>query len=482
MNLADLMPSGATVTGDVDGIEIVAITADSRQAADGVLFAAMPGTRVDGAHFVPDALANGAAAVLAADSAVLDDCPVPVVRSSDPRRALALMAAKFYGRQPENAVAVTGTSGKTSVADFTRQIFGALGHQAASMGTIGIVRPDGGVYGSLTTPDPVTLHGVIAGLADDGVTHLAFEASSHGLDQRRLDGVVLKAAAFTNLGRDHLDYHPTVEHYLAAKRRLFDTLLPEGAAAVINSDDPHAQEFLEAARQRKQSVLTVGHADGTSLQLLASEPSGFTQQIRFSHGGREHTATLNLIGTYQASNALMAAGLALACDEEPAAVFAALHELAGVSGRLEVVGEAHGATIVVDYAHKPDALSAALDALRPFAPGRLISVFGCGGDRDPGKRPIMGRISADKADLTIITDDNPRTEDPAAVRAAILGSAPGAEEIPDRFEAIASAISRARPGDVVLIAGKGHETGQIVGDKVLPFSDHEAVAAVLREF
>ena len=350
------------------------------------------------------------------------------------------------------------------------------------MGTIGIVRPDGGVYGSLTTPDPVTLHGVIAGLADDGVTHLAFEASSHGLDQRRLDGVALKAAAFTTLGRDHLDYHPSVDHYLAAKRRLFDTLLPEGAGAVINMDDAHAKDILEAARARRQAIISIGQSENATLQLLSSEPRGFAQQIRFRHDGQDGTATLNLIGTYQASNALTAAGLALACGEPPAEVFAVLEDLTGVCGRLEVAGEAYGATIVIDYAHKPDALAAALDALRPFVRNRLISVFGCGGDRDPGKRPIMGQISAERADVTIVTDDNPRTEDAAAVRAAILRAAPDAEEIPDRFEAIASAISRAREGDVVLIAGKGHETGQIVGDQILPFSDHEAVAAVLREF
>lgn len=494
MNLADLLASDLTVTGDFTGIDIAdvdiaAMTADSRQVAPGTLFAALPGSNVDGARFIPAALAAGAAAVLVAADADVADCPVPLLRAADPRRALALMAARFYVRQPPTAVAVTGTSGKTSVAEFARQIFAGLGHRAASLGTIGVVRPDGGVYGALTTPDPVTLHRMIAELADENITHLAFEASSHGLDQRRLDGVNLSAAAFTNLGRDHLDYHPTVEHYLAAKLRLFDTLLPAGAGAVVNIDDAHAEAVTAIAAARGLPLITVAAAPGSAasgsdatLQLVASEPDGFAQRLRFRHAGTEHQVVLNLIGTYQASNALLAAGLALACNEAPERVFAALPALTGVTGRLEVVGEIHGATIVVDYAHKPDALTAALTALRPFAANRLICVFGCGGDRDPGKRPIMGRISADMADVTIVTDDNPRTEDAGRVRAAILAAAPDAREIADRHEAIAAAIAMAAPGDVVLIAGKGHETGQIVADRTLPFSDHEAVAAVLREY
>ena len=482
MKLADMMPAEAKIPVGAGDLDVVGMTSDSRHVEPGMLFAALAGYQFDGTRFVQAAVNSGAIAVLAAGDAALDDCAVPIVRADDPRRALALAAANFYGRQPDIAVAVTGTSGKTSVAEFTRQIFAGLGCQAASMGTIGIVKPDGGVYGSLTTPDPVTLHGVIAGLADDGVTHLAFEASSHGLDQRRLDGVRLCAGAFTNLGRDHLDYHPTVEHYLAAKLRLFDTLLPEGAAAVVNIDDKHSDAVMAACQAQKLEILTVGQQALARLQLLSAVPDGFAQDIEFAFNGRAHQCKLNLMGTYQASNALVAAGLALSLGNEPDAVFEQLEQLRGVTGRLEVVGEVHGATIVIDYAHKPDALDAALTALRPFVTNRLVSVFGCGGDRDPGKRPIMGQISQEKADLTIITDDNPRTEAPEAIRAEILLTAKDATEIGDRYMAIATAISQAQPGDVILIAGKGHETGQIVGDEVLSFSDYEAVAAILREY
>ena len=482
MKLADMMPAEAKIPVGAGDLEVIGMTSDSRQIEPGMLFAALAGSQFDGAKFVQAAIKSGAIAVLAASDATLDDCAVPVVRADDPRRVLALSAANFYGRQPDVAVAVTGTSGKTSVAEFTRQIFAGLGCQAASMGTIGIVKPDGGVYGSLTTPDPVTLHGVIAGLADDGVTHLAFEASSHGLDQRRLDGVQLRAGAFTNLGRDHLDYHPTVDAYLAAKLRLFDTLLPEGAAAVVNIDDEHSDTVIAACQTQKLKVMTVGQESTAQLRLLSAIPDGFSQDIEFSFKGQTYQSKLSLMGTYQASNALVAAGFALALDYQPDIVFEQLAKLRGVTGRLEVVGEVHGATVVIDYAHKPDALDAALAALRPFVTNRLISVFGCGGDRDPGKRPIMGRISQDKADITIITDDNPRTEAPEAIRAEILATAKNATEIGDRYMAIATAISQAQPGDVILIAGKGHETGQIVGDEVLSFSDHEAVAAILREY
>ena len=482
MKLSDLLPQDVTLSGDGEAIDVTAMTADSREVTAGALFAALPGSRADGMKFIPEAIAAGAAAVLVGEAANVGDVAVPVIRARDPRRALALMAARFYGRQPATAVAVTGTSGKTSVAEFTRQIFAGLGHRASSLGTIGIVRPDGGVYGSLTTPDPVTLHAVIAGLADDDVTHLAFEASSHGLDQRRLDGVTLTAAAFTNLGRDHLDYHPTVEHYLASKLRLFDTLLPEGGGAIVNADDPHAARIAEIAQRRNLRLLTVGSNADDGLQLITSQPVGFGQTVGFRYAGQEYTVELGLIGAYQASNALVAAGLAIATGEAAEAVFQTLESLQGVVGRLEVVGEIHGATIVIDYAHKPDAMESALNALRPFVAGRLINVFGCGGDRDPGKRPLMGQISAERADVTIITDDNPRSEDPEQVRAQILAAVPDATEIEGRYEAIAAAIAMAGPGDVVLIAGKGHETGQIVGDRVLPFSDHEAVAAILREF
>ena len=383
--------------------------------------------------------------------------------------------------QPPVAVAVTGTSGKTSVVEFTRQIFAASGKAAASVGTIGIVKPDGGRYGSLTTPDPVSLHRTLADLHRDGVTHLAFEASSHGLDQHRLDGVALTAAAFTNLGRDHLDYHPDAEAYFQAKLRLFTELLKPDQTAVINADGAVANRVAEAARARGLNVFTTGK-NGRDIRLLNAERVGFTQRLTIEAAGETFDVPLPLIGDYQVENALVAAGLAIAAGIEPRAAISALATLKGVPGRLEIVGETNGGLVVVDYAHKPEALEAALSGVRPFVTGKLICVFGCGGDRDRGKRPIMGRIAAEKADIIVVTDDNPRSEDPAAIRAEILADCPGAREIGDRRAAIDWAVAEARTGDVVLIAGKGHETGQIVGDTVLPFSDHDvARAAIARE-
>lgn len=486
MKLAELIqpadPLGLRVDeSSLAGIEVSALTADSRAVQPGTLFAALPGSRVDGRSFIAAAVEAGAAAILTTVDGAEGVTAVPVLRSPDPRRMLALMAARFYGRQPETAVAVTGTSGKTSVVEFTRQLFAAQGHAAASVGTIGVVRPDGSVYGALTTPDPVTLSALLAGLADDGVTHVAFEASSHGLDQRRLDGVQLAAAGFTNLGRDHLDYHATTEDYFAAKLRLFDTLLSETGTAVVNIDDAYGPRVVEVARRRGQRVLTTGCSPGADIRLVAAERDGFLQNLTIAFDGAEYHASLNLIGTYQASNALVAAGLVLATDAPAGGVFGELANLRGVLGRLEVVGSVRGAPVVIDYAHKPDALEAALEALRPFASGRLICVFGCGGDRDRGKRPIMGAIARDKADLTILTDDNPRSEDPDSIRAEIAAAHPEARNVGDRLAAITEAIAEGGPGDVILVAGKGHETGQIVGDQVLAFSDHEAVASVLRE-
>ncbi|HEX5958174.1 MAG TPA: UDP-N-acetylmuramoyl-L-alanyl-D-glutamate--2,6-diaminopimelate ligase, partial [Hyphomicrobiaceae bacterium] len=409
------------------------------------------------------------------------DCRVPVVVSADPRRALALMAARFYGVQPETIVAVTGTSGKTSVADFARQIFAALGHKAASLGTIGLVTPDARRYGSLTSPDPVTLHRTLADLAQSGVTHTALEASSHGLDQHRVDGLQLKAAAFTNLGHDHLDYHPSVEAYLGAKLRLFSEVLPPDGIAVVNADCEQAPEVIAAARHAGRKATTVGKA-GDTLKLEAVERERFAQRLRIRYAGKATDVRLPLLGAYQAGNALLAAGLALATGEAGERVLPALEKLDGVKGRLEVMGLVRGGLVVIDYAHKPDALAAALTALRPFAPGRLICVFGCGGDRDTAKRPIMGQIASALADTVIVTDDNPRSEDPKAIRAAILaGTGRSAREIGDRAEAIAAGARLLGAGDVLLVAGKGHETGQIVGDTVLPFSDHEVVRALLTE-
>jgi UDP-N-acetylmuramoyl-L-alanyl-D-glutamate--2,6-diaminopimelate ligase len=395
------------------------------------------------------------------------------------RRTLALAAAKFFARQPDTIAAVTGTSGKTSVAAFTRQIWAALGLQAASIGTVGVVSPKTETYGSLTTPDPVELHRTLDALAGDGVTHLALEASSHGLDQHRLDGVRIAAGAFTNLSRDHLDYHPTIEAYLAAKLRLFDELISAGGTAVIDVDDGYAGPVVAAANKRGLKVMTVG-AQGDDIKLVDGAIDGFAQVVTLAHGGHTYKIKLPLVGGFQLQNAAVAAGLAIATGAEPTRVFAALAQLTGAKGRLEMVGTRNGAPIFIDYAHKPDALAKALAALRPYASGRLVVVFGAGGDRDMGKRPIMGRIAAENADRVIVTDDNPRSENPAAIRAAILAAAPGATEIGDRAQAIRAAIADLQSGDVLLIAGKGHETGQIIGGRVVPFSDHEAVAAALQ--
>ena len=377
---------------------------------------------------------------------------------------------------------MTGTSGKTSVAAFTRQIWERLGHVSASIGTIGLVSPKRTVYGSLTTPDPIALHRQLDEIARDGVTHLAFEASSHGLDQFRLDGVRIGAGGFTNLSRDHMDYHPDVAHYLAAKLRLFRDLVAPGGAAVISADHDCSAEAIDAARSRHLRIIAVGRkVDGTGegIRLVEAFIEGFAQQLTLEHRGRKYTIRLPLVGEFQIENALVAAGLAIGTGSESDAVFASLEHLEGAKGRLERVGERNGAPIFVDYAHKPDALAKALQALRPYAKRKLVVILGAGGDRDPGKRPIMGAIAAENADQVIVTDDNPRSEDPATIRAAILAAAKGASEIGDRAEAIRAGIAALQPGDALLIAGKGHEIGQIVGDKTLPFSDHEAVATAL---
>jgi UDP-N-acetylmuramoyl-L-alanyl-D-glutamate--2,6-diaminopimelate ligase len=480
MKLHMLVGPETAVPSGCGSTEIAGLTADSRAVMPGWLFAALRGASANGAEFVNDAIARGAAAVLAEDGALKAPVPVPLLTSPRPRRALALMAARFYGAQPTTAVAVTGTSGKTSVADFARQIFAALGHKAASLGTIGLVTAEGRFYGSLTSPDPVALHGTLAQLAHDGVSHVALEASSHGLDQHRLDGLRLRAAAFTNLGHDHLDYHPSVEAYLAAKLRLFTEVLPPDGIAVVNADAERAKDVIAAARRAGRGVMTVGRA-GETLALEALAPDGFAQLTRVRHAGRNVDIHLPLLGAYQAGNALVAAGLAMASGEQADRVLPLLAKLEGVKGRLEVMGLVRGGLVAIDYAHKPDALAAALAALRPFAPGRLVCVFGCGGDRDRAKRPIMGRIAAEMADTVIVTDDNPRTEKAHTIREEILAGAPGAREIADRAEAIRAGARLLRPGDVLLIAGKGHETGQTVGDKVLPFSDHEVVRALITE-
>ncbi len=480
MILSDLLPEEAARAPRLATTNVSGLTADSRKVEHGFAFFAIPGRKADGLQFVPQAVAKGAAVIVAerAPSALADG--VTFIRAANVRRALALAAARFFSRQPATIAAITGTSGKTSVAAFTRQIWQALGQAAASIGTIGVVSPRGESYGSLTTPDPVELHRTLAVLAEEGVTHLAMEASSHGLDQFRLDGVRVRAGAFTNLSRDHLDYHPTLDAYLQAKLRLFSELVPPGGGAVIVADREPAERVIATAKARALEVFTVGrHGDG--IRLVETKIDGFAQRLTLEQAGRRYAVRLPLVGTFQVENALVAAGLAIVTGSEAAAVFATLEGLRGAKGRLDLAGEKDGAPIFVDYAHKPDALAKTLEALRPFASRRLIVVFGAGGDRDPGKRALMGAAAAARADRVIVTDDNPRSEDPAAIRAAILSAAPGAIEIGDRATAIRQAIAELRRGDVLVIAGKGHESGQIVGERVLPFSDHDEVVAALEE-
>ena len=453
---------------------------DSRKVTGDDVFVALAGARADGARFIMDAVGHGAVAIVSGGQRPADlPAGVAFAQVDDPRRALALAAAKIHPRQPKTIVAVTGTSGKSSVADFTRQIFQALGHESASVGTIGVVTSKGADYGSLTTPDPLSLHASFDRLGGDGVTHLAMEASSHGLDQRRLDGVRLSAGAFLNLGRDHLDYHPSVEDYLAAKLRLWE-LLPDGAPVVINRDEPYAEEAAQAAAKAGHPIIGIGRK-GETLTLLRNERDGFSQRLTVGFDGQELAVALPLVGDFMAGNALVAAGLAIATGEDKAASLQAISGLAGVAGRLERVGEANGGLVVVDYAHKPDALAAVLTTLRPYATGRLICVFGCGGDRDKGKRPLMGAIAAEKADIAVVTDDNPRSEDPATIRAEIMAASPKLREIGDREEAINAAVKMLKPGDLLVVAGKGHESGQIIGDRTLPFSDHDVVRKALSE-
>jgi UDP-N-acetylmuramoyl-L-alanyl-D-glutamate--2,6-diaminopimelate ligase len=480
MKLRDLFSDESRIDTRAGTIDVSGLATDSRVVKPGDLFFALAGAKTDGARFIGAAVAAGAVAI--AGDHPPQHLAVPFVTTANPRRALALAAAKFHSRQPPIIVAVTGTSGKTSVAAFTRQIWQGLGHVSASIGTIGLVSPKRTVYGSLTTPDPVALHRQLDEIARDGVTHLAFEASSHGLDQYRLDGVRIAAGGFTNLSRDHMDYHPDVAHYLNAKLRLFRDLIPPGGAAVISADHDCSGEVIDAARRRGLRLLTVGargDGAGEGIRLVEAGIDGFAQKLTLEHRGKKIPVRLPLVGGFQVENALVSAGLAIATGSEAQAVFASLEHLEGAKGRLERVGERNGAPIFVDYAHKPDALAKALQALRPYAKRKLVVVFGAGGDRDAGKRPLMGAIASENADSVIVTDDNPRSEKPEAIRAAILNAAKGAREIGDRAQAIRAAIEELQQGDALLIAGKGHETGQIIGDKTLHFSDHEAVASAL---
>ena len=480
MRLGDLLPEiGAG--HPAASVLVAGLSVDSRSVRPGEVFFAVPGTKSDGLAFAADAAAAGAVAVVAASAVPGGSVAgVPVVVVADVRAALSRAAAAMYRRQPGTIVAVTGTAGKSSVVDFCRQIWTALGHEAASLGTLGVTRADGVSYGSLTTPDPITLHRTLDGLASDGVTHLAMEASSHGLDQRRLDGVRIAAAGFTNLGHDHLDYHPTMEADFAAKMRLIDALLPRGCPVVVAMDGDWAERAARHAEANGRRVFGVGRT-GRDLRLVDTREVGGSRQLTLEMAGRRHDTTFPLVGDFQVSNALVAAGLVIVTGGTADDAIAALAGLKGVPGRLERCGSARGGLVMVDYAHKPEALRHALCALRPWARGRLICVFGCGGDRDRAKRPAMGRIAAELADIVIITDDNPRSEDPAAIRASILEAAPGAIEIGDRREAIRHAIGMIAAGDVVLVAGKGHEPGQIVGSTVYPFDDRDEVRAMLSE-
>ncbi|MDX5594031.1 UDP-N-acetylmuramoylalanyl-D-glutamyl-2,6-diaminopimelate--D-alanyl-D-alanine ligase [Pseudovibrio sp. SPO723] len=476
----------AELPENAGALDVQGLTADSRGIGPGFLFAALSGAKTDGLSFAAQAAEKGAIAILVDADRVeearkLVPAEVAVLGAPDARHELALMAAAFSGAQPDTMVAVTGTSGKTSVSEFVRQIFTFAGNKSASLGTLGVVTSDGQSYGGLTTPDPVKLHEGLAQLAKDGVTHAAMEASSHGLDQHRLDGVWLVSAGFTNLGRDHMDYHPTVEDYLQAKLRLFREVLPDGAAVVVDPEAPFGDRVVAVAEERGLPLFTVG-ANGEGLKLVSDKPEGFGQLLELQCDGETHSVMLPLAGEFQVSNALVAAGLAITAGVEPRVAIEALATLKGAPGRIEHVGtKANGGLVFVDYAHKPDALENVLAALRPFTKGRLISVFGCGGDRDKGKRPLMGEISGRLADISIVTDDNPRTEDPQQIRNEILDACPTALEIGDRAEAIRRGIELLGEGDILCVAGKGHETGQIVGADVLPFSDHDAIRDALAE-
>jgi UDP-N-acetylmuramoyl-L-alanyl-D-glutamate--2,6-diaminopimelate ligase len=474
------MPCGPAVEGRPDD-GFAGLTSDSREVKPGFLFAALAGTRADGASFVAEAVARGAVAILGTPS-LRDDVErlgVRFIADANPRKRLAEIAALHFHGQPRAIAAITGTNGKTSVSVFLRQIWQHEGWVAASLGTIGLITNDRCDALKHTTPDAITLHRLLAQLKTEGVSHLALEASSHGLDQYRLDGVRIAAAGFTNITRDHLDYHADFAHYIAAKLRLFELVAPGGVAAV-NADAPHADEFVRLARARKLKLATVG-SRGDALRLVSRIPQGEGQALEITREGATHRVLLPLVGDFQAANALLAAAIAIALGSDPRGVFAALARLRGAPGRLEKVAwTQEGAPVYVDYAHTPDALETVLKALRPHVTGRLHLVFGCGGDRDRGKRPLMGAVAARFADVAIITDDNPRTEEPAAIRRAIRAGGPDAGEIGDRGEAIRSAIAALGRGDALVIAGKGHESGQVVGDAVRPFLDRdEAVSAAL---
>ncbi|HEY2444416.1 MAG TPA: UDP-N-acetylmuramoyl-L-alanyl-D-glutamate--2,6-diaminopimelate ligase [Rhizomicrobium sp.] len=459
------------------------LASDSRAVGPGYLFAALPGTRTDGADFVADAIRRGAVAILGCPPlrAEVEKHGVQFIADENPRRRLAEIAAEHFGAQPRVVAAVTGTNGKTSVCVFLRQLWERRRLRAASIGTIGVVAPSGTAMLAHTTPDAIETQRLLARLACEGVTHVALEASSHGLDQFRLDGVDIAAAAFTNLTRDHLDYHGNFENYFAAKLRLFGELIAPGGLAVVNADAEGVERFVAAAQARDLRLLTVGET-GCELRIQSRAPHPEGQSLRIAFAGRTHDVELPIVGAFQASNACVAAGLAIGLGEAPEEIFAALSGLRGAPGRLEKVAVAHrGAAIYVDYAHTPDALESVLTALRPHVAGKLRLVFGCGGDRDRGKRPVMGAIAARLADDAIVTDDNPRSEDAAGIRREILAGCPGATEIGERAEAIRAGVAALAAGDVLVIAGKGHERGQIVGGDTRPFDDSQEARTAARE-
>ncbi|WP_282094568.1 UDP-N-acetylmuramoyl-L-alanyl-D-glutamate--2,6-diaminopimelate ligase [Epibacterium ulvae] len=475
---------GLRARGGEDPV-IFGLAVDSREVRDGYLFAALPGSKVHGAAFVKTAIEHGAVAILTdaegAQQIEEDAGQVALVVTEDPRQALSYAAALWFGAQPPCMVAVTGTNGKTSVASFVRQIWTELGHEAVNLGTTGV---EGAWTHPLahTTPEPITLHRALAMAAQAGVTHAAMEASSHGLDQRRLDGVQLAAAGFTNFTQDHLDYHHSFEAYFAAKAGLFRRVLPDEGVAVINMDSERGAEMRAVAAARGQEVLSVGRGSG-DLSLTGARFDATGQDLRFTWHDRPFMARLNLIGGFQAENVLMACGLVIASGEDPERVFETLPHLTTVRGRMELAAtRENGATVFVDYAHTPDAVATAVKALRPHVLGRLIAIVGAGGDRDAGKRPLMGEAAQKAADVVIVTDDNPRSEDPDVIRAAVMSGAPDAQNIADRAEAILRGVDQLMPGDALIICGKGHETGQIIGDQILPFDDTEqasiAVAAL----
>jgi UDP-N-acetylmuramoyl-L-alanyl-D-glutamate--2,6-diaminopimelate ligase len=468
------MNLGALTGGD-EGAPVTGFAIDHRKVAPGTVFGAFTGARFNGEDFIPAAVSSGAVAVVSRPEAPVEGAVH--IAAAEPRREFARLAAKFFAPFPDTIVAVTGTNGKTSNVELVRQLWRMAGHPSASIGTLGVTTSDDQVSTGLTTPDIVTFLSNMAGLERLGITHAAFEASSHGLAQYRTEGLPVDAAAFTNFSRDHLDYHETMEAYFEAKMRLIEDVLEPGAKAVIWADDPKSGEVIARAKARGLEVLSVGE-QGETLKLVGRETTQLGQKLTIEAAGLTHVVTLALIGAYQAANALTAAGLVIATGGDLVRTLANLARVHPVRGRLEraVIGRA-GAPVYVDYAHTPDAIESAIAALRPHAQGRLIIVFGAGGDRDQGKRAEMGAVAARLADRAIVTDDNPRSEDPAAIRRDILAGAPGAEEIAGRRAAIRAAIQDAGPGDIVLLAGKGHEQGQIIGDKVLPFDD----ATVARE-